>query len=548
MVPTKLRADVLKLVHDDPSAGHGGFYRTYIIARRRYYWDRMQRDIFKYVQVCQQCQQHNPRNAKPEGLQVTYPPPARVFSRIAVDYVGPLPKTSRGNQYALVVIDYTSRFLWVLPTRTAAASDSVRLLQRNLFDCFGYVREVVSDGGTHFTGQEFRSFLKNKHIKHIVVPPYSPQSNGAIERSNRDTKNTIRKYLDKSKTSWDLLCNQAAFNHNNHHHDGLNSSPYFLFFGRQPILQADLATPVIETPAEEDLQQQQQQHSQAIAAAVSQAQRKQEVRNQRANQGRRAHSYQVGDYIAIRTNQHGFRAPWSRPHRVVAIVGQTELIVEDVDPSTNNKTRRVHVNNIKRWNPADPWCRDYGYLKVDLQQQQQQRRQQQQQANVAQQQDDRSLVAVPGLQAGNSPRIDHPRRTSSVRISSRSSVSSLSSEVDGFERKSRSLEPASPTPQVASPQYQTAVPRRHKYNTRQNAGIANQQIVRVFSNPNVTPVAVESATRTFYNSNYSPSRIRNSSLPPRFRQAHQRADVAQPASQMQNRLSTSLLSLLQQYG
>ncbi|CAG7729987.1 unnamed protein product, partial [Allacma fusca] len=35
----------------------------------------------------------------------------------------------------------------------------------------GLTPEIVTDGGTHFTGKEFEDFLKVHHINHIIVPP-----------------------------------------------------------------------------------------------------------------------------------------------------------------------------------------------------------------------------------------------------------------------------------------------------------------------------------------------------------------------------------------
>ena len=122
-------------------------------------------------------------------------------------------------------MDYTSRFLRIVPTRNCQAKDSVRILLRSILQVFIYVREVVTDGGKHFTGNEFEEFLRENNIEHIVVPPYSPQSNGVVERSNRDIKTILRKYCRKNKEDWDILCDQVAFNHNVQHHSAIYTSP-----------------------------------------------------------------------------------------------------------------------------------------------------------------------------------------------------------------------------------------------------------------------------------------------------------------------------------
>ena len=53
VVPDCLKAEVLKGVHD--SAGHQGQSRTLSIARQRFFWLHMDRDVREYVRQCQRC-------------------------------------------------------------------------------------------------------------------------------------------------------------------------------------------------------------------------------------------------------------------------------------------------------------------------------------------------------------------------------------------------------------------------------------------------------------------------------------------------------------
>ena len=39
------------------------------------------------------------------------------FERIAMDKVGPLPKSSRGNRFILLICDYTTRYPEAVPMR-----------------------------------------------------------------------------------------------------------------------------------------------------------------------------------------------------------------------------------------------------------------------------------------------------------------------------------------------------------------------------------------------------------------------------------------------
>ncbi len=76
-------------------------------------------------------------------------------------------------------------------TTTQRTLDELRLM----FALYGFPEEVVSDNGPQFTSNEFANFMSKNGIKHTLVPPYHPQSNGAAERSVRVVKEALAKQV-----------------------------------------------------------------------------------------------------------------------------------------------------------------------------------------------------------------------------------------------------------------------------------------------------------------------------------------------------------------
>ena len=53
---------------------------------------------------------------------------------------------------------------------------------KEIFTTVGIPRCIVSDGGTQFTSQEFKNFIKDWQIDHRITSPTNAQSNGQAER------------------------------------------------------------------------------------------------------------------------------------------------------------------------------------------------------------------------------------------------------------------------------------------------------------------------------------------------------------------------------
>lgn len=66
------------------------------------------------------------------------------FSRIAIDLVGPLTKSSRGHQYILVVLDYTTQYVEAVPLCNTLAKTIAKewIL---MFSLLGIPNEILID-------------------------------------------------------------------------------------------------------------------------------------------------------------------------------------------------------------------------------------------------------------------------------------------------------------------------------------------------------------------------------------------------------------------
>lgn len=102
VVPTSLREVVCNQVHD--RSGHLGIYKTMEKVKERFYWPGYENNIRSWLQRCEQCQRRNPPQPPPRaplgGITANCP-----FEKVSWDIMGPLPASSKGNKYILVITD-----------------------------------------------------------------------------------------------------------------------------------------------------------------------------------------------------------------------------------------------------------------------------------------------------------------------------------------------------------------------------------------------------------------------------------------------------------
>lgn len=99
---------------------------------------------------------------------------------------------SRSNIFKIV--DSYSKWLEVRPVFWTSSSCAIRVL-RELFATHGLPDVLVSDNGTAFTSEQFRTFLQNNDIRHAKTTPYHPSSNGQAERYVQMTKENLKKLV-----------------------------------------------------------------------------------------------------------------------------------------------------------------------------------------------------------------------------------------------------------------------------------------------------------------------------------------------------------------
>jgi transposase InsO family protein len=191
LVPLVDRPAVFAAFH---GLAHAGTRATKRLIAARVMWRGLNSDVAAWVKNCQQCERAKAATQHTAAVQ-PIAIPARRFTHIHVDIVGPLPAATCGSRYLFTVVDRSSRWLEALPMADMAASSCADALIAGWISRYGVPAQLTSDRGTQFTSAIWDALCQQLGIQHQPTTAFHPQANGMVERCHRRLKDALRARL-----------------------------------------------------------------------------------------------------------------------------------------------------------------------------------------------------------------------------------------------------------------------------------------------------------------------------------------------------------------
>lgn len=351
--PSNFRSEVIRQAHDGVLAGHFGFYRTYELIARRFYWRAMTKHIKEYVASCHGCQTSKPSTLPTPGLLQPLPIPGQRWEQISMDLYSGLPVTARGHNCVVAFVDRLSKRVHFVPTTTTAtASDVADIFCKHVVRLHGVPRVIVSDRDTRFVSSVWRTLQHILGVKLNMSTANHPQTDGQTERMFRTLNSMLRSYCSNNLLDWDQYLHFAEFAYNNAYQSTIKCSPFECDLGYSPLTPADASHWDMS-----DAHHGTTEFTSRIRAILWHCQdniaQSQKTTEERENRHRRFVSFEVGDSVLIHKD-HYFRA--GKYAKLAPVFFGPYKVVRKVNPNAYeialpNFSGRHPVINVSKLKP-----------------------------------------------------------------------------------------------------------------------------------------------------------------------------------------------------
>lgn len=345
------RPQIIEENHSSAVGGHKGISKTYSRIKEHYFWPHMKEDIRRYIETCKNCQLKKLVRTKPRQPMTLTDTPGTAFDKVAMDIMGPLPITQKGNAYILTIQDLLTKYSLAIPLKEATAINIANAFINEFICSYGAPKAILTDQGSHFLNSLMRNIARRFKISHYHTTAYRPQSNGSIERSHHVLWEYLRQFVDKH-SEWDEQLNLASLSYNTSVHEGTQYTPYELVFGK--IARVPTSAPIPEAEGNETytkyLTNLYERITETQRIARDNLTQAKERSKRYYDKKSRERSFKPGDtvYLLKEPNKSKLGNQYIGPFAIKEVLpnNNVELIIN------SHKTRKVHVDKIKLYKPA----------------------------------------------------------------------------------------------------------------------------------------------------------------------------------------------------
>jgi len=218
--------DVLRAEQSCPLAAHPGGKRMYQTLRDQYHWPSLAMDVLGWVAACPTCAKNRLMGTQSEAFMRLFPA-TQPFAALAIDLLGPLPRTSKEYEYILVICDRFTKVTRAVPLRDITALDGLSAFLDTWVASYGIPDLVLSDNRPQFAAVLWQGVLKTMGIDTNYATSYHPQTNGQVERFNKTLIKQLRHYVSDHVVTLSRYLSLVVTAYNSQVHSSTGQIPVY---------------------------------------------------------------------------------------------------------------------------------------------------------------------------------------------------------------------------------------------------------------------------------------------------------------------------------
>ena len=283
------------------------------------------------------------------------------FELLGLDIKGPFENSKNGYKYVLMCIDHFISWVEAAPMKTITAKEVVEVFFKIVIARHGCPKKILTDQGRQLVGNVFKDLCDLFNIEKIETTAYHQQANGKTKKFNKFLTDTLALEINKEHSNWDELIDNVLFTYRVSLNRTLNDNPFYLIYGRDPLLPQDLFLPIKQN-------NKRQITTEDVSKYKFQLLKKLQDAYAKLNEDKVAHrdvyktyydktdkevSFEVGQYVMLFTPRTEvgittkFLSRWTGPYKVTSKISPVNYRLEAYPNA-------VHVQRLRRYRPWIP--------------------------------------------------------------------------------------------------------------------------------------------------------------------------------------------------
>jgi hypothetical protein len=182
----EVRQQILDEAHLSRYSIHPGSTMMYRDLKQHYWWTKMKIEIARYVARCDTCRRVKAIHMKTAGPLQSLTIPTWKWEDISMDFIVGLPRTAKGYDSILVIVDRLTKIAHFVPVKTDhPVAVYAQLYIARILSLQGVLKAIVSYREPQFVSKFWEELHKSLGTKLLHSSAYHPQTSGQTKRVNQ---------------------------------------------------------------------------------------------------------------------------------------------------------------------------------------------------------------------------------------------------------------------------------------------------------------------------------------------------------------------------